>query len=375
MVNKKSLLLIAILLSLLALTPGCIDMDFYTSSDHKDKNIITYGASPTKISYYISYGCRIQLNGTGEYNIRYNLNLPETLKGSYKPIVYFNENYENKTVSTFNQIKSWNISGYDSNKYTLGLEAYIESETFMVSDLRGTDALTLTQIKKQKPEILEQYCHSQTHDNISYINPDLPEIKNISNSIKNESKTDNSFQLAKQLFIWLKTNTKYQPHNTSFSVQTSYETLKKKTGDCDDLSFLYISLCRSIGIPARFISGFSVEQIDNNTSATGHAWVEIYVGNQLGYNGWIPVECAGKSNDIQAQIQQNFGVETARHLRLYKDDGSNHSLNFFLTNLRVRYDKRLEVTENSFQEIEEYQIIERKKLYVDNEEGCRTLQL
>ncbi len=107
------------------------------------------------------------------------------------------------------------------------------------------------------------------------------------------AETNNSFLLAKTLFVWLKENIQYQTHPNDEGVRPAAVTLHNKVGDCDDLSFLYVSLCRVLGIPARFIRGYLLTGYDNGTAiATAHAWVEVFVGGSVGHNGWIPVECA-----------------------------------------------------------------------------------
>lgn len=66
------------------------------------------------------------------------------------------------------------------------------------------------------------------------------------------------------------------------SEQSALETLERCAGDCRGYSFLFIAMCRAIGIPARQVSGvFFTEE------RTGqHVWAEFYLP---GY-GWIPAD-------------------------------------------------------------------------------------
>ena len=109
-------------------------------------------------------------------------------------------------------------------------------------------------------------------------------------------------------------------------------------------------------------------------SAIPHAWVEVFVGSNLGIDGWIPVECAGNakgSDKIQTEINQNFGVESANHLRLFKGDGSNESLNISISGPSfIRYSNDLIIEIKAFLEITNYEILEKNELYVD-ENGYR----
>ena len=53
-------------------------------------------------------------------------------------------------------------------------------------------------------------------------------------------------------------------------------------GTCDEYAHLFISMAKSVGIPARFVSGY----VHSGDSWEPHAWAEAYVP---GY-GWLPVD-------------------------------------------------------------------------------------
>lgn len=58
--------------------------------------------------------------------------------------------------------------------------------------------------------------------------------------------------------------------------------LKYRKGDCGQQTLLFMDLCRSLGIPTHFQSGFMMHPGASNL----HDWCEIYIN---GY-GWIPVD-------------------------------------------------------------------------------------
>lgn len=53
-------------------------------------------------------------------------------------------------------------------------------------------------------------------------------------------------------------------------------------GDCGQVTLLFLTLCRSLGIPAHFQSGFMLHPGEENL----HDWGEIYVPE----HGWVPVD-------------------------------------------------------------------------------------
>jgi transglutaminase-like putative cysteine protease len=357
MKDKKLILIITIVLLLVPIFSGCLDsfLDFPT----------TYESHPTKISYTIRYGYIVTCTGTGKYEITYDCDIPEVLRGaqSYHPL--YNQSFEVITLVN-NSFLRWNISGDDETTYELGITASVVAESFLVSDLSGSDALAVQEIKSFYPTISKKYLQTQSNGSAMLIDPTNSNIKLIAQNVFDMAETNNSFLLAKELFIWLKENTRYQIHNNKGNVQPAAVTLQKKTGDCDDLSFLYISLCRAVGIPARFIRGYLLSE-DNagDVSATPHAWSEVFVGGLMGNNGWIPVESACDcDDDIKVDINQNFGVENAFHLRLFVDDGSNESMNTSLSGISYTYGLQRNIELQSFAEVEDYVEIESKKLVV-----------
>lgn len=357
---KNKAIITTLILVIVTLTiSGCLD--FFMGGDGST----TYQSHPTKVGYTISYGYKINCSGHGKYNIKYNCDIPEVLNGP-KPIIIYpltdNDEYEDKILATHNIMKCWDINSSLNKDYDLWITASVQAESFIVADLNGAGALSIQEINYQHPDLVSQYCQVQTNDTTVYIDPSDPNIIAKASEILNNAGTNNAFLVAKELFIWLKQHTTYQTHSGDNNVQPAYITIQCKTGDCDDLSFLYISLCRSVDIPSRFIRGFLVEE----NSAIPHAWVEIFVGGNIGDNGWIPIECAGTSDKVETEVHQNFGVESADHLRLFKDDGSNESLNISLSGLSYKtYSPNRFIEPESYTEVTNYVVLESKELVID----------
>lgn len=83
---------------------------------------------------------------------------------------------------------------------------------------------------------------------------------------------------AKAIFRYIVTNYKYKYPPKSRGVESF---LQFKNGDCAEFSFLYSSLCRSLGIPTRTLFGcWSFGKMN------GHAWNEIYLEDK----GWFAVD-------------------------------------------------------------------------------------
>lgn len=352
--KNKPIITGLILVLVILTTSGCLDIF------NADGSTI-YQSHPTRIRYTISYGYEISSTGTGEYTIKYDCDIPEVLSGDVLSITTQYDEHEEKILATYNTVKSWNISGSDSEDYDLGITAIVECESDLVADLNGANALTIQEINNQYPALVEQYCQAQSNETTVFIDPNDSDIKAIASEILTSVGTGNAFLVAKELFKWLKQQTTYQIHIINNNVQPAEFTLQCKTGDCDDLSFLYISLCRSIGIPSRFIRGFLVEE----NVAVPHAWVEVFIGGGIGDNGWIPIECAGSADKTETEVNQNFGLETAEHLRLFKDDGSNESLIVSLSGFYSQYSQGIKIEAQSYAEVTNYAVIRSNELVIE----------
>jgi transglutaminase-like putative cysteine protease len=71
---------------------------------------------------------------------------------------------------------------------------------------------------------------------------------------------------------------------TEKGVQTPEETLRKRHGCCRDFAVLMMEACRSLGIAARFVSGYIfAPNSSGHPGGSTHAWMQAYLPGA----GWI----------------------------------------------------------------------------------------
>jgi transglutaminase-like putative cysteine protease len=77
-------------------------------------------------------------------------------------------------------------------------------------------------------------------------------------------------------------------------VQTPAETLTRGTGSCRDFANLFMDAARSLGLAARFVSGYLNAPPEDGSSGSTHAWAEVYLPG-AGWKGFDPTtgEIAG----------------------------------------------------------------------------------
>ncbi len=65
------------------------------------------------------------------------------------------------------------------------------------------------------------------------------------------------------------------------------QTLEQRSGSCRDFTVLFMDLCRSLGLAARFVSGYQFGGDANDESHYLHAWPEVYLPGG-GWRGYDP---------------------------------------------------------------------------------------
>ena len=112
------------------------------------------------------------------------------------------------------------------------------------------------------------------------------DIRNLAASIAKDE--DDLYVVVFKLADWVNTNIEYNlSTTTSTATLKSSWVLEERQGVCDELSNLFVSMVRSLGIPARVVSGITYTDSELfNYNWGAHGWTEVYFP---GY-GWIPFD-------------------------------------------------------------------------------------
>lgn len=70
-------------------------------------------------------------------------------------------------------------------------------------------------------------------------------------------------------------------------VQSPKETLQKQSGSCRDFAYLFMEIARSLGLAARFVSGYLNAEPSLTDFGATHAWAEVYLPG-VGWKGFDP---------------------------------------------------------------------------------------
>ncbi len=111
-----------------------------------------------------------------------------------------------------------------------------------------------------------------------YIESSHPRIKEIADSLEwDESLSD--FDNIERIYRWVRDNVQYEFDPV---IHPCLDALDAGKGDCEELSSLFIAICRAKGIPARAVW------------IPGHTYPEFYMEDPEGDGHWLPCQAAGE---------------------------------------------------------------------------------
>jgi transglutaminase-like putative cysteine protease len=112
--------------------------------------------------------------------------------------------------------------------------------------------------------------------------PSVPVVTELAESYRSSDTFETTYRLMEMIYR----DFTYRPGVTD--VSTSIEAVvDHHYGVCQDFAHLLIGLCRALGIPARYTSGYFVPSSSSRGAGASHAWVEAYTPSH-GWRGYDP---------------------------------------------------------------------------------------
>lgn len=120
---------------------------------------------------------------------------------------------------------------------------------------------------------------------------------------------------------------------------TAAEAFALKRGVCQDLTHVFISAVRSLGIPARYVGGY-FHRIDGVVEQeAGHAWAEAYIPHL----GWVAFDAANGICATDAHVRVAVGLD---YLGVTPIRGSRYGGGTESLAVRVRVDQAMRQMQN-----------------------------
>lgn len=157
-----------------------------------------------------------------------------------------------------------------------------------------------------------------------YIESKDARIRKLAHELMEEHKDKSDWEKVEAMYDWVRDNVEYKEGK----LKGALAALKDKTGDCEELTSLFIALCRANKIPARTVW------------VPGHCYPEFYLVDDEGKGHWIPCQIAGvrefgQLSDPRPVLQKgdNFRVPEKKEPQRYvaeflKGKGGNPQVTF-----------------------------------------------
>lgn len=121
-------------------------------------------------------------------------------------------------------------------------------------------------------------------------------------------RDDSELMKARALYDYIIDNMRYMKYGNYGNGDSNY-ACDVRTGNCTEFHSFFISLARSIGIPARFAVGASVPSERNDGGIDGyHCWAEFYAEGK-----WWPIDIS-EANKYTALATYYFGHHPANRI-------------------------------------------------------------
>ena len=146
---------------------------------------------------------------------------------------------------------------------------------------------------------------------------DHPVIQNaVKEAIGDE---ENPYWMFRKIFNYLINNMYYEMVG---GWNTAPAVLARGNGSCSEYSFVYISMCRAAGLPARYVGSVVVRGDYASMDDVFHRWVEVYLPNY----GWIPIDPSGGDSNWPRNQANYIGHLANRFLITTESGGGSETM-------------------------------------------------
>ena len=130
------------------------------------------------------------------------------------------------------------------------------------------------QIPKQVPADVKRYLKES-----KYMESNSKTIKTL---VKETTKDiENAWDKVDAILAFVRDNIQYKEVLIEKQMRGALAALRSRDGDCEDMSALFISMCRALDVPARLVR------------VPGHCWAEFYLVDDEKVGYWFPAHVAG----------------------------------------------------------------------------------
>ena len=146
-----------------------------------------------------------------------------------------------------------------------------------------------------------------------YIESTDPRIKQLAPTIIKDK--EDAWQKVEAIFDYVQENVKYE---FSTEIHPAVDALKAGKGDCEELTSLFIALCRANKIPARAVW------------VPDHCYPEFYLQDSQGRGTWFPCQAAGDGHIFGWMDEERPILQKGDNFRVPEEKGPQRYVKQFL---------------------------------------------
>ena len=272
---------------------------FYTWKQREDKTwhrVPVEGASKELLGV---------IEGKDQFEFRYQVELPqiEDVARMWIPIAKSDSFQNVNLISLKAPGKQQRLEEKEYNNSILYLELRPEHSGQTVDIIYRVERKEKGPFKESQP-ILSKYLEA------NLLMPVGGRFKEIADEAIGSKIEDNKLVQARALYDYIIDNMRYMKHGDYGRGDAVY-ACDVRTGNCTEFHSFFISLARSVGIPARFSIGASIPSDRNEGGIDGyHCWAEFYAEGK-----WWPVDIS-EGNKYTALATYYFGRHPANRIEL-----------------------------------------------------------
>ncbi len=274
----------------------------------------------------------IYIEAVGTYTL--NLTIPQN--NTFQHVMIIDNSNLNKDITHVSNRTIWKYKLQNTTKLTIVYKGNLSAKVWNIDSSLDVDAIPLS-LKKQ-------YNHNEsirTYDEQNHTYVDKVVIQPSTFRHLTQKLTRNNTNVIEKLrtiYDIIISNFRYKSQRSGIP-NSAAETWNSKEGDCDELSFVFVSMARSIGIPARVEYGLVYTQ--NNWGP--HAWVSTPIPTSKGLiwtNIDITLEVGGEN------IGRGFLIRDADRITEWIEDGNSQHLTEYYSFIKGYYDLKKPIHEN-----------------------------
>lgn len=235
-------------------------------------------AAISKENLYLYDSLQVQLHIKGQIDLVPTAKTTNIQEASAELLLYPRQDFRQEVIRMDNtgEVKAASTL-YHWDKPTLGAQAFGYTATITTNNHR---LKVSTKIPYPLKDIKGYEQYTLPSEKIDSNNPTV-----VAKASELAAGEDDLFKLSFKLASWVEENVVYDLNTlTATASQKASWVLENKQGVCDEMTSLFVAMMRSLGVPARFVSGVSYttsDLFDENWQP--HGWAEVYFPDI----GWV----------------------------------------------------------------------------------------